>query len=147
MLHDKIEADLKAALLARDELKTSTLRFLKAALQNTAIEKRAPKLDDADVCKVLQKQVKQHQESIQGYEKGNRPELAARERAELTVLEGYLPKGLTDQELAGIVAMAIQKTGATSKAHRGTVMKEVMAQAGGRADGKKVSDLVSQKLA
>lgn len=146
MLQDKIDADLKAALLARDELRTSTLRFLKAAIQNAAIDKRAAKLEDADVCKVIQKQVKQRQESIQSYEKGNRPDLAAREKSELAILESYLPKGLSDAELAGIVTLAIQKTGATSKAQMGAVMKEVMAHVGGRADGKKVSDLVSQKL-
>lgn len=146
MLQEKIDSDLKDAMRAKDQIKLSTLRLLKAAVNNYAIEKRVDKLEDGEIIKVIQKQAKQRQDAIPSYEKGNRPELAQKEKDELAVLESYLPKQMTDQELLQIVAKTVAKLKVENRAQMSTVMKEVMAEVAGRADGKKVSAVVSQQL-
>lgn len=147
-LQQQVDADLKAAMKARETEKLAVLRMLKAALKNTAIEKGGADavLDDAEAMAVIRKQAKQRNDSIESFEKGGRPELAAKERAELEYLQVYLPKALPAQELAALVAEAIAEAGATSKAQMGAVMKLATAKADGRVDGKTLSQEVSRQL-
>lgn len=141
----KIEADLKNAMKSKDEIKLGTLRMLKSAIQNKEIDKRQP-LTDNEILEVIQKQVKQRKDSIAEFQKANRQDLLQKETAEICVLEQYLPKALSETELKGIVQKAIQTTGAKSKADMGKIMKEVMPQVAGRADGKQVNQVVSSLL-
>ena len=112
--------------------------MVKSALKYSAIEKAGAEaqLDDAEAAQVIRKQVKQRQDSMEQFEKGGRPELAAKEKDELAILQAYLPQGLTANELAEIVAETIRETGATSKAQMGAVMKACKGK-GGRADGRR----------
>ncbi len=144
---EKIEADIKDAMRARDELRLSTLRMLKSAIGYIAIEKKLTSPDDSTVIAAIQKQIKQRRDAIEGFEKGGRTDQAAKEKTEMTILEAYLPKGLSDDELSKLVDESIAALGAKTKSDMGKVMKEVMAKSAGRADGKKVSALVSSKLA
>ena len=120
--------------------------MLKSALKYAAIEKPDGVLDDASASQVIRKQVKQRQDSIESFEKGGRPELAAKEKEELEILNSYLPKGLSPDELAGVVRDTIAETGATSKAQMGAVMKALQAKVAGRADGKTLSAEVQRQL-
>jgi uncharacterized protein YqeY len=123
--------------------------MLKSALKNAAIEKYGVtgQLDDAEAMAVVRKQVKQRQDSIEGFIKGNRPELAEKEKEEFEILSHYLPKQLGPEEITKLVAEAIAEAGATSKAQMGAVMKIVQAKAAGRADGKALSQEVQRQLA
>ncbi len=134
---------------ARAMDKLAVLRMLKSALKNAAIEKGGAEaqLDDAEVLAVIRKQVKQRQDSVESFEKGGRPELAAKERFELEVLSAYLPKPLSPEELSKLVADAIAEAGATSKAQIGAVMKIALARAEGRADGKTLNQEIQRQLA
>jgi uncharacterized protein YqeY len=145
-LQERIDADLKDAMRAKDAGKLAVLRMLKSALKYAAIEKPDGVLDDAAATQVIRKQVKQRQDSIESFEKGGRPELAAKEKEELELLNTYLPKGLSAEELATLVRDAIAEVGATSKAQMGAVMKVVQANAAGRADGKTLSTEVQRQL-
>ncbi len=142
---EKIDADLKTAMKERNEIKLGTLRMLKAAIQNKEIDKRKP-LSDQEILEVVQKQVKQRKDSIVEFEKANRQDLLKKETAEIVILEQYLPKQLSESELKAIIEKAIQTTGAKAKADRGKIMKEVMPQIAGRADGKQVNQIVSLLL-
>lgn len=146
-MEEKIDADLKEGMKARAELKVSTLRMLKAAVKNFAIEKKADKVEDKDVILIVARQIKQHRDSIDGFTKGNRPELADKEKAELAILESYMPKMMSADELKPVVMAAIQKTEAKGRADMGKVMKAVMEEAKGAADGKMLSAMVSEELA
>ena len=145
---EKIDADLKAAMRSRDADRLSVLRLVKSALTNAAIEKHgsAGGLGDADAAAVLRKQVKQRQDSIESFEKGGRPELAAKERKEIEYLSEYLPKPMSDDEVLRLVKESIAEAGATSKAQMGTVMKIVTERAAGRVDGKTLSQVVQKAL-
>ncbi|HTI99628.1 MAG TPA: GatB/YqeY domain-containing protein [Dongiaceae bacterium] len=145
-LSEKLSAEIKAAMLARNADRLGALRLLKSALGYVQIEKKTDTLSDADFMAVVQKEVKKRRDSVEQYEKGGRPELAAKETAEIAVLEIFLPKALTPEELEALVKAAIQETGATSKKDMGAVMKVVQAKAAGRADGKTISGLVSKLL-
>jgi uncharacterized protein YqeY len=146
-LSERIDSDLKDAMRAKDAAKLGVLRMLKSALKYSAIEKSAEgQLDDAEAAQVIRKQVKQRQDSIESFEKGGRPELAAKEKEELSILNAYLPKGLEAEELAALVRETIAEVGATSKAQMGAVMKALQAKAAGRADGKALSQEVSRQL-
>lgn len=142
---EKIESDLKAAMKERNEIKLGTLRMLKAAVKNKEIDKKQP-LSDPEILEVIQKQVKQRRDSIAEFQKANRQDLLQKETAEIAVLELYLPKQLNESELKAVVQKAIQSTGAKSKADMGKIMKEVMPQIAGRADGKQVNQIVSSLL-
>src|SRR5437763_10964872 len=146
-LAERIEADLKDAMRAKEATKLSVLRGLKSALKYAAIEKADADLDDAAAVQVIRKQVKQRQDSIESFEKGGRPELAAKEKEELDILNSYLPKGLSADELAGLVRDTIAEIGATSKAQMGAVMKALQGKVAGRADGKTLSAEVTRQLA
>lgn len=133
---------------ARDAARTSALRMAKAALMNREIDKKAP-LDDAETVKVLQGLVRQREESIEQFRKANRPELAAREQAEIEVLKAYLPAEATDAEIAAAVEQAVAETGASSVRDMGKVMKAALAalQArGAAADGRKVNEAARRRL-
>lgn len=145
-LTQKIDEELKAAMKARDELKLSTLRLLKTAVSNTAIQKGTASLEDNEVLEVISKLLKQREESITAFTKGGRMELADKERKEAEILKGYLPPALSDEELKTIVQTAIQETGASGPQSMGAVMKKVMPQITGRADGAKISQLVKEAL-
>jgi len=146
MLSETIDTDLKNAMKARDEIKTATLRFLKAALKNRMIDKKLDVLADEDVLDVIQKQAKQRKESIEEFKKANRADLFEKEGKELAILEHYLPKQLSDAELEELIRGAIAKTQAKLKADMGKVMKELMPTIRGRADGKRVNELASRLL-
>ena len=134
---------------AKDMPKLNTLRMLKAAMKNAAIEKGGAEgvLDDVEASAIIRKQIKQRQDSIEGFEKGGRLELAANEKAEIDVLNTYLPQALSADEVTAIVKDAIAESGATTKQQMGAVMKIVTAKAAGRADGKALSSEVQKQLA
>ena len=146
-LEEKIDADIKEAMKARAEIKLSTLRMLKAGVKNLAIEKKAEKLEDKDVMSIIARQIKQHKDSIDGFTKGNRQDLVDKETAELKILESYMPKMLSAEELKPIVKSAIAATGAKGRADMGKVMKATMEEAKGAADGKMLSQMVAEELA
>ena len=145
-LHERIDSDLKDAMRAKEAGRLGVLRMLKSALKYAAIEKPDGVLDDSAATQVIRKQVKQRQDSIESFEKGGRPELAAKEKEEMEVLNAYLPKGLSAEELSGLVREAIAEVGATSKAQMGAVMKALQAKVAGRADGKALSAEVQKQL-
>jgi uncharacterized protein YqeY len=147
-IQEKVDSDLKDAMRAKHSERLSALRMVKSAMMNAAIEKHGAggKLSDADALAVFRKQVKQRQDSVAGFEKGGRPELAEKERREIEILSEYLPKPLTPDEVAAIVQAAIAETGASTKAQMGQVMKVVNEKAAGRADGRTLSDAVQKAL-
>jgi uncharacterized protein YqeY len=145
-LQERIDADLKDAMRAKEAGKLSVLRGLKSALKYAEIEKADAALDDSAAAQVIRKQVKQRQDSIESFEKGGRPELAAKEKEELEILNAYLPKGLSAEELSTLVRETIAEVGATSKAQMGAVMKALQAKVAGRADGKTLSAEVQKQL-
>jgi uncharacterized protein YqeY len=145
-LKEKIMVDMTAAMKAKDAPRTSTLRMVKAALQNREIEKGGP-LEDDELQKMLRSLVKQRRDSIEQYQKGNRQDLVDKEQAEITVIEGYLPQAASQPEIDQAVAEAIAETGASSMKDIGAVMKAAMARlANKNADGRAVSETVKQKL-
>lgn len=145
-LSKQIVSDLTAAMKAQDAGRTSTLRMVKAAMMNRQIEKGA-ELDDDDMQKLLRSLVKQRRDSIEQYEKAGRQELVDKESAEIAVIETYLPKAASQEEIEQAVAAAIAETGAGSMKDMGKVMKSVQAAlAGKNADGRLVSEIVKSKL-
>ena len=147
-IQEEIDADLKDAMRSRDAERLSVLRMVKSALTNAAIEKRgvAGRLEDSEAVGVIRRQVKQRRDSIESFEKGGRPELAAKERKEIDYLAQYLPKPLEEEEIRQLVREAIAQAGATSKAQMGAVMKIVTEKAAGRVDGKTLSQAVQKAL-
>ena len=147
-LQQQIDNDLKEAMKAQQAERLGVLRMLKAALKNLAIEKGGPNvlLDDAEATAVIRKQVKQRQDSIESFTSGGRPELAAKEQAEMEILNAYLPKAMSPEDLAALVKEAIAEAGATSKAQMGAVMKIASAKAAGRTDGRALSTEVQRQL-
>ena len=144
--NERLSGEIKAAMIAKDTVRLGTLRLLKSAVGYLQIEKKTENLDEADFLAAVQREAKKRKDSIIQYEQGGRPELAAAEKAELAVLETFLPKALSPAELEALVRAAIQETGATSKAQMGLVMKAAQAKAAGRADGRSISALVNSLL-
>lgn len=145
-LHDRLTEDLKTAMKARDQLRMDVIRMIKAAVLNKEVEVKKD-LDDAEMSRIMTTMIKQRKESVEQYEKGNRTDLAAKERQEISIIESYLPKALSPQELAGIVDAVIRETGAGSLKEMGAVMKAVMTRLAGQpVDGKQISDLIRSKL-
>ena len=145
-LSQQIISDLTASMKAQDAPRTSTLRMVKAAMMNRKIEKGS-ELDDDDVQKLLRSLVKQRRDSIEQYEKAGRQELVDKEKAEIVVIETYLPQAASADEIEAAVAAAIAQTGASSIKDMGKVMKFAQAAlAGKNADGKAVADTVKAKL-
>ena len=145
---DRIDADIKEAMKAKQTMRLGVLRMLKSALKNVAIELGGADvhLDEAAAQAVLRKEAKKRQDSIEGFLSGGRPELAEKEREELAFLADYLPKPLSADELDALVSGAIAELGATSKASMGQVMKLATEKAAGRVDGRSLSAAVSAKL-
>jgi len=145
-LREQIVKDLTAAMKAQDANRTSTLRMVKAAMMNRQIEKGS-ELDDDEMQKLLRSLVKQRRDSIEQYEKAGRQELVDKEKAEIDVIETYLPQAASKEEIEQVVAAAIAETGATSMKDMGKVMKATQAAlAGKNADGRLVSEAVKAKL-
>jgi uncharacterized protein YqeY len=145
-LKQQIISDMTAAMKAQDAARTSTLRMVKAAITNREKEGNG-ELTDEDVQKLLRSQVKQRRDSVEQFEKGGRQELADKEKAEIAVIEAYLPQAASQEEIDQAVAAAITETGASSMKEMGGVMKAVMAKLAGRnADGKMVSETVKKQL-
>ncbi len=145
-LKQRLLADLTASMKAQDALRTSTLRMTKAALQNREIEKGS-ELDEDEMAKLVRSLVKQRRDSVDQYEKGGRQELADKEKAEIEILEQYLPQSASREEIEAVVTASITETGATSMKDMGKVMKAAQAAlAGKNADGRMVSEVVKTKL-
>ena len=145
-LQQRVNDELKSSMLARQAVRTGTLRMLKAALGYAEIEKKTETLSDADVMVFIQREAKKRRDSIEEFEKAGRTEMAANEKAELEVLIEYLPKALSAEELESLIREVITEVGATSKKDMGAVMKAAQSKVDGRADGKSVSALVSRLL-
>jgi len=145
-LEQRINSEYIQAMKEKDGVKSSTLSFLRAQLKNVLIDQRLKELTDADVISVIKKQIKQRQDSIDQFEKGGRPELADKEKAELAILKNYLPEELGEDQVRQIVSEAIKEVQAQGMKDMGNVMKAVMAKTGGRADGKLLSGLVKEAL-
>jgi uncharacterized protein YqeY len=146
-LKERITSDMTAAMKSREAARLSTLRMVKAAVQNREIEKGG-ELSDEEVSKTLQSLVKQRRDSVEQYEKAGRTELARKEQEEIAVIEEYLPRAATREEIERAVAEAVAETGATSMKEMGAVMKAALARlAGHSADGRMISEMVKQKLA
>lgn len=145
-LSKQIVSDLTASMKAQDASRTSTLRMVKAAMMNRQIEKGS-ELDDDDMQKLLRSLVKQRRDSVEQYEKAGRQELVDKESAEIEVIETYLPKAATADEIEKAVTAAIAETGASSMKDMGKVMKAAQAAlAGKNADGRMISETVKAKL-
>ncbi len=145
-LSDRLTEDLKLAMKSRDQLRMDVIRMIKAAVLNKEVELRRD-LDDAEMSRVMTTLVKQRRESVEQFEKAQRLELAAKERKEIEIIESYLPKSLTHQELEALVVSVINESGASSMKDMGQIMKAVMARVAGQpVDGKHLSDLVKSRL-
>jgi uncharacterized protein YqeY len=144
-LKQQLQEDLKEALRARDERRKAVIRLALAALTNAEIE-RDTDLDDADVTAVLQKQARQRRETITELQQANRPDLLAAEEAELAILEEYLPRLLSREEIAEQAREVIAAVGATGMGQMGSVMREMMSRLKGRADGRIVNEVVRELL-
>ena len=145
-LNEQITSDLTDSMKAKDAARTSTLRMVKAAMKNREIEKGG-ELSDDEMTKLLQSLVKQRRDSIEQYEKGNRQDLADKERAEIAVIESYLPQAATREEIEKAVGEAIAETGASGMREMGAVMKNVQGRLAGRsADNRMISEIVKSRL-
>ncbi|MFY9461609.1 MAG: GatB/YqeY domain-containing protein [Candidatus Sungiibacteriota bacterium] len=149
-LKEKIEHDLKEAMKNREELRLSVLRMLSAALHNKEIEKRgrgvSPELTEEETVAVLRTEVKKRKDSVEGFEKGARLELAEKERNEIKIIEPYLPRELSDADLEKIVSEVIAAAGEVAEKDFGRVMGEAMKRAKGHASGERVSAILKKFL-
>ena len=144
-LKQKLEADLKQAIRAKDNVRRSVIRLAMAAIQNREIAKRAD-LDDTDILGVIAKEVKQRHESIEAFKQGNRPDLVAQEEAELAILQGYLPPQMTREEIIAEARQVITEVGAQGPGDKGKVMSRIIPQLKGRADGREINAVVTELL-
>ena len=144
-LKNQITEDMKSAMKAGDKDRLKTVRLIMAAIKQVEVDQRT-ELDDAGVLSVLDKMVKQRRDSVEQFEKGGRDDLAAIEKAEIEVLEDYLPEQLSEAELAALVDEVIAATGAGGMRDMGKVMGQIKARAAGRADMGAVSATVKQRL-
>ena len=145
-LIERLPQEIKAAMLARDADRLSTLRLLKSAIGYAQIERKNENLSDLELIAIVQKEIKKRRDAIEQYEKAGRLDSVAKEKIEMTVLESFLPPPLSSTELEQMVRDAILAAGATDKKSMGQVIKAVQAQAAGRADGKTISTLVGSLL-
>ena len=146
-LTEQVQKDMVDAMRNKEELRLSTLRMMKAALHNKRIEKRAD-LEEKEELQVFSTMIKQRKDSIEQFEKGNRPELARKEAEEIVIIEGYMPKAVGEEEIIAAVRATIAEMGTPTMKDMGAVMKNVMAKfAGARVDGKLVSETVKKELA
>jgi uncharacterized protein YqeY len=147
MLTERIDSEMKDAARAQDKRRLGTLRLLKSQLKNLELdETRKTPLTDADVIATVGSMIKQRRDSIEQYTAGKRPELAENEREEIVILEAFLPRQLSDDELVGLVQEAVTASGAKGPKDMGGVMKALMPKVAGKAEGKRVSDAVKAAL-
>jgi uncharacterized protein len=144
-IKERLKSDMIAAMKSKEKEKLEAIRFLQAAIKKQEVDTRVD-LDDTAVIAILSNQVKQRKDSIDQFRKGGREELAAKEEAELKIIQSYLPEQLTEAKLGELVEEAIKETGATGMKDMGGVIKAVMAKAAGAAEGSVVSALVKKKL-
>jgi len=145
-LKEQLDADLKSAMREKAQLRMDTIRMLKSAIKYREIELMKP-LDDAGVLGVVGSEIKRRKDSIEQYRAGNRVDLAEKEEAELAILQAYLPAQLPQAELEALIDAMVKKVGAQGPRDMGKVMKELLPEIQGRADGKTVSELVKARLA
>lgn len=149
MITERLSSDLKDAMRRKDQVRMLTIRSIRAALTEREIEARSSghsEMSEDDVLAVLQKQAKQRRDSIEQFETAGREDLARKEREELAVIEAYLPKQMTDDELRAVVREVIEETEASSLRDMGKVMGQAVARTHGRADGKRVSEIARELL-
>src|SRR5512143_2117938 len=147
-LRQKLDEDLKAALRAKEDLRLQVIRGVKSAVRYREVEgEKAVVLDEAGILQVIGSEIKKRRDSVEQYRAGRREDLATKEEAEIAILQGYLPAQLSPEELARKVDEVIGKVGAKGPKDMGAVMKALMPEVQGRADGKAVSELGKQKLA
>jgi uncharacterized protein YqeY len=144
-LRERLDADLKTAMREKDAVRLSTVRLLKSAIKYREIE-IAKALDDVEIQLVVASEMKRRRDSVEQYRAGNRPDLADKEEAELRVLQGYLPAPLGPEELRAKVEEAVRRLGAAGPKDMGAVMKALLPEVVGRADGRTVSELVKARL-
>ena len=145
MLKSRIQDDVKAAMKAKDKERLVTLRLITAAIKQREVDDRA-ELNEEQVLAILEKMIKQRRDSIAQYESAGRQELADQEKSEIAIIETYMPEGLSEEEIAELIAQAISETGAESMRDMGKVMGLLKPKMQGRADMGKVSGLIKQKL-
>jgi len=146
-LTERVQKDMIDAMRHKEELRLSTLRMMKAALQMKRIDKRAD-LDEREELQVFSTMIKQRKDSIEQFTRGGRPELAQKEADEIAIIEAYMPKAIGEEEIAATVRAVIAEMGSPTMKDMGAVMKNVMAKFGGaRVDGKIVSEAVKKQLA
>ncbi len=146
-LREQLRSDLRDAMRAKDAPRRNTIRMLEAAIKNAEIEKRGAELAEADILAILQRQVKQRNESIEQFLRGGREDLAATERAEIEIIEAYLPRQLSREEVTARAQAVIEQAGATGPGDRGKVMGMLMRELRGEADGSVVNEVVGELLA
>jgi uncharacterized protein YqeY len=144
-LNERLNEDMKQAMRSQDKFKLSVIRMVRSAIKNIEIDQRKS-LDDNEVLDILTREIKQRRDSLQDFEKAGREDLAETVKAEIEVINEYLPQQLTEEEVKVIVQQTIQEVGASSKAEMGKVMSALMPKVKGRADGKLVNQFVQQHL-
>lgn len=145
-LKQKLTEDLKTAMRGGDEVRRATIRLVMAAIKNTEIARQAP-LDDGDILGIIAKEVRQRQESIDAFKKGNRPDLVVREEAEMAALNEYLPRQMTREEITAAARRIIAEVGAQGPRDKGKVMPRLVAELKGKADGREINTIVTELLA
>ncbi len=148
-LRDQLRTDLREAMRARDAVRRNTIRMLEAAIKNAEIDRRqqSGELGEADILAILQRQVKQRRDSIEQFEQGGRTDLAENERAEISIIESYLPRQLSREEVIERARAVIDQVGAEGPGDRGKVMGALMRELRGLADGGMVNAVVGELLA
>ncbi len=145
-IREKLMADIKSAMIAKDSIKLNTLRFLNAAIKNKEIDLRPVPITSEDIMSVIKKLVKQRKESIEQFAAAARADLVDQETAELKILEIYIPAQMSKEQIETLVSEIISVSGAKTIKDMGTVMKEAMAKSAGQADGKLLSEIIKSKL-
>ena len=144
-LAEKIRSDLEQSIRKEDKLRRSVLRLVLSSMRNAEIAQQKP-LDDTGIIGVIEKEAKMRRESIEAFEKGNRPDLVANEKAELSVLMEYLPEQMSHEEIVAAARKVVDELGATGPKDKGKVMSQLMPQLKGKAQGQEVSEVVSELL-
>ena len=144
-LKEQISADVKDAMRSKDSVRLGALRMLQSEIKKREIDGRV-ELKDPDIFKAISTMLKQRNDSIEAFNKGNRPDLAEKEQVEVDILKKYMPAGMSAQEVEALVVAAIAESGATGPNDLGKVMKIALAKAGGRADGKTINELAKAHL-
>ncbi len=145
-LYEKLGNDLKEAMRGRSAIKLSAIRMLMAAIKNAEITRNVKELEDGDIYQIIRKEINKRKDSVEQFQKGGRTDLADKESEEQAILEAYMPKEMSREELARIVDEAIKASGAATRKDTGKVMKAVMEKTKGMADGKAVNQLVMERL-